>query len=312
MSHAKVLVIGDDYDAVLAPYDENLDVAPYWQDISDDYLVFAAEHRYPEMSATSSPEQWRDRFIASDLADLGLLDAAGASPDERAEHHARVQDVRNGYRVHDGRVQERRSDNPQGRWDWYMLGGRWANDLRLKAGSHDKGVRGSVLHGPSPVVAGWCDRARKADVDLDAMRRAGHDAAGERWAAFERARAEHGDWKTLPELIAAEGRETAGRLYNAQPIVAALRPHLGLLESVESEFPPDMTGSEYRKRGLLGAVPGFATVSDQGWWETGRLGWWATHTSEGPAAELNYLQRANDLLDSATNDTWLSVVDIHS
>lgn len=311
MSHAKVLVLGDEYGALLAPYDEHLDVDPYWDDIGSHYLAFAAEHLFADLTVDSPTEKWRDHLVARDIEDLGTLDNL-ASPSERSEHSARVEQARAGYRIHEGRLQERRYDNPQGRWDWYVLGGRWSNDLQLKAGRHGKGERGSDFGNPVPVISGRCDRAQKGDLDIEAMRRAGFDAARDRWGTFEQLRTEHGDWRTFRELVDAEGTEAARRLYNAQPIVAAARTRLGLWENLESAFPLDMSGADYCERARLESVPGFATLSDHGWWETGRLGMWGTHTSEGPAAEMDYLQRANDLIDNAAEDTWLSVVDIHS
>ena len=69
--------------------------------------------------------------------------------------------------------------NPEGRWDWFVIGGRWANELRVGAGGEGwkvipDALDRSRLHysnwfAPVGPDGGEASIARKRDVDLEAM-----------------------------------------------------------------------------------------------------------------------------------------------
>lgn len=102
--------------------------------------------------------------------------------------------------------------------------------------------------------------------------------------------------------------------YAAQPRIAALRAHEGyknfLWDGPEDTF-DHLDRDEYVALQRAEAVPGFATVTHEGdWIEKGRMGWFAL-SDKTPESTNAYLEQANSYLDSLPEDMWLAVVDCH-
>jgi hypothetical protein len=60
--------------------------------------------------------------------------------------------------------------NPNRKWDWYQLGGRWQGFFKLKEGT--KGKIGKAGLFSDPVEKGYVDQALKKDIDFDGMKEA--------------------------------------------------------------------------------------------------------------------------------------------
>lgn len=108
--------------------------------------------------------------------------------------------------------------NPEGRWDWYMIGGRWANTLQVGAGAEawkvvpdptdrlarelGEGLAYSRLMEPVGPEGGPADIARKRDVDLEAIAMAKVQRATDAWnEAQERfAKTDQGDVDFLTDV----------------------------------------------------------------------------------------------------------------
>lgn len=54
-------------------------------------------------------------------------------------------------------------ENPNRRWDWYLIGGRWTGAFALKPGKNGKVGKPGVMTGPPPN--GFVDQARAGDID---------------------------------------------------------------------------------------------------------------------------------------------------
>lgn len=97
MTHFVVIVVGDDITGQMAPYNEALQVPRYKQRLT------AAE---------------------ADLA--RQASALVSSSGEGADTH--------GLELDDAGLFRWTELNPQGRWDWWEVGGRWADYFRIRAG----------------------------------------------------------------------------------------------------------------------------------------------------------------------------------
>ncbi len=123
--HFTVLVVSDNVEKALAPFQEN-----NMGDCPKKYMTF-----YP-----------------IDLADEGYKTIADAIDDGYAEHEGKA-----GY-----------WDNPNSRWDWYVLGGRWQGMLRVKkAGMGIKG-RSGIMSAPNTEPLS-VDSALMSELDLEGM-----------------------------------------------------------------------------------------------------------------------------------------------
>lgn len=119
MSHYPVGVIvdhPDDIDEVLEPYYEGFEVEPYVyltrDQVAEEFENIKREIRKGENTHLS--EQDRQHILSMTL-------------DEFIEYHYGGMEV-------DEEGNLLTTYNPESRWDWYVVGGRWNNLLRLKNG----------------------------------------------------------------------------------------------------------------------------------------------------------------------------------
>lgn len=109
--------------------------------------------------------------------------------------------------------------NPKSRWDWYQVGGRWSDMLKIKpeASSASLGERSWVLDGVDKK-RGFVDSALKGDVDwghkgmdnfitfaLLALDGTWYDKGGKRW--FGVSTAEDEDWETTFKRLLSKVRD---------------------------------------------------------------------------------------------------------
>ena len=110
MSHYTVLVIGDDIEGQLAPFDENIDVPEY----CSGEVSLEDQKRFKEFYTKED----------SDLNNLSLKDLYNLKGKEWNFNAWRMDSK--------GVWNEYSNYNPDSKWDWYAIGGRWEGKLELK------------------------------------------------------------------------------------------------------------------------------------------------------------------------------------
>ena len=288
MSHSAVLVIGHNVEALLEPFDENLEVDPYWEleaaTVEDCYWVS------PEHPATTLEE--------------ALASYRQQHPDDDDEV----------LRIVNGEIERYSTYNPDSRWDWYAIGGRWSGRLKLRPGCHGEGEGEPETWNHEAVPPGYCNRARKGDLDLEGMRETERLRAEARWEVFEAMVATHGP---LPDdafmaYIRAADFAAQRDAYWEHPTIKAIKTAgmYQMLTLPTQEFGRH-TRESYCELARLRAVPGYALLTPEGeWLEQGRMGWFGADDST-PDGELAYLKRANQVIDDADDDALFTVVDVH-
>lgn len=230
--------------------------------------------------------------------------------------------------------------NPNKRWDWWQLGGRWSGMLQVKPGAAKiKGEPGLMGTQSDP---NGVDAARKGDVDWDGMREA---AVRERIEAVEQAigklcavpvkvgagaskdaldeanaiLAVHGaaahvwdatvaEWEALPE--------DKLRLYDwlkalptDHPVGRSVR--LGVHEALCGYFGGvGLPSNEPDPFGWARTAPTFTThafLRDGKWAEAGEMGFWGVVRDE----KEDWSETFARLLADVPDDHWLAVVDCH-
>lgn len=176
--------------------------------------------------------------------------------------------------------------NPDGKWDWYEVGGRWAGMLLHKNGE-------------------WVDQLRKKDLDLEGME---HKAVTDALLLFD-AYASVFAGKEIPKRDGAHFRDA----YESHPLVQAIR---------DQERAYIAMGAPYRlpwmclhvsfcggdreamaKRAKHDALAPYATLHADEWLEGGG-GWFSPNA-------LGWGQEVRNLIESFTPDTLITVVDCH-
>lgn len=131
--------------------------------------------------------------------------------------------------------------NPNSKWDWWSVGGRWSGLLRTKSGEGVKGEPGvlGTQHSASGV-----DQARKGDLDIEAM------------VASQRRQAE----RTWEDYTSGESKPFLDQDWK---------------EGISKE---DYVAA--RMDGLEAGFSTFAVLMDGKWYERGNMGWWGIVTGE--------------------------------
>lgn len=136
--------------------------------------------------------------------------------------------------------------NPNAKWDWYQIGGRWSGFFKLKPNTSGKlGEKSFMVEGDIPT--GYADQARKGDIDWEGMCKEGYEHAEK-------------DWDKAHNLEAND----EGRYFT-----------YGIKK--------DDTKESFCKR--CSSPCTFAVLKDGVWYERGEMGWWACVSNEKEESE---------------------------
>ncbi|MDR1558698.1 MAG: hypothetical protein LBS84_03175 [Clostridiales bacterium] len=175
MSHFTVAVFTSDenqsIDDLLAPYDENIECAPYvWRTREE---LIQGQKSSLQNTVKGLYAEWMkdpDAYEAQCKSNPGHIAYLKSVP-ERLEwtDEQFYQEAIHGYEpeelTEDGGVLS--THNPKSKWDWYEVGGRWQGSLILKDGA--EGYRGSP--GLMTEMTENHDAAYMRDIDFEAMYR---------------------------------------------------------------------------------------------------------------------------------------------
>jgi len=176
--------------------------------------------------------------------------------------------------------------NPNVKWDWYQVGGRWSGFLKLKDGIGIQGKLGvkSWTNENEEIPMNKADQARKCDIDFDGMRKEKFEESCKEYEEFEIA------LKDNPEKAMNEHYWTYGI------------KNVGDKDNIVLE-----TREQYLKRTANPST--FAVVKDGKWYERGEMGWWGCVGNEKDHGEWN--EEFMKLLESVSDDALITIVDCH-
>lgn len=290
MSHFTVMVIGNDPDGQLEKYSENLEVE---------------EYEDGEVSETDKQNM------------LDYYAKKGHIFTSFSECYANFGQKWNGNSCRedeDGVWRRYSTYNPDSKWDWYVLGGRWSGKLiRLKPGA-TSGVSGEA--GAFENKTG-IDAALKGDIDFDAIRKEKEENARKHYQEIV---AKCGGsipklelfWKTI-----LDGKEFAHlsidakrTLYHEQDSIKRWK------EAVINNdfFGPQLedyqyTEDEFANRCLLNTFIPYAFVINGEWYGSGEMGWWGISSNEMPEDE--WQNKVWEMLNALPDDMLISFYDCH-
>lgn len=180
MSHFTVLVIGEDPNTALAPFQENnLNDCPEeflefvevdykegfnTEDISvyinsDDSEIIISYNEYSKLNEYDRLQYYEDKIPLVDFYN---------------DYNQYMLDC--GYTFNDKIQKFGYYENPNAKWDWWKLGGRWCGFFKLKEGC--KGALGSSSLVTDDFFKGnYADSALKGDIDFDFMINTARDKA---------------------------------------------------------------------------------------------------------------------------------------
>lgn len=200
--------------------------------------------------------------------------------------------------------------NPNKKWDWWVVGGRWSGFLKLKPGCSGETGKPGLMGSRFAEGADRADQARKGDIDFEGMRAEAGEEAGALWdkAAAITGGKSWDSWETVRERN-GQNIQAALNEYHGQASVVALKSSKDEAFSWEIDDklagPRDVFVAAARDR----ACTTFALLHEGKWYEKGEMGWFACVSNEKDQGDWN--REFNALLDSLPDDTQLTVVDCH-
>lgn len=264
MSHFTVMVIGENPEKQLAPFQEN--------------------------NMGDCPKEFLEWISVED--DYETIDEA----------------VEDGYKLKNGVPGY--LENPNRKWDWYQLGGRWSGMLKLKNGA--EGNNGTPGLMTSPACIGYCDQAIKMDIDIVGMRKEAIKKASMEYDIAHEVIAgeEFEKWESIRTRF--DKINEAREYYHSQPVLKRwvaskkIQDNLGFF-SGPSDFM--QSKKEYLQQASNSALSTFAIIKDGKWYEKGEMGWFACVSDEKDREHWN--KEFNQIFDEIPDDTLISIYDCH-
>jgi len=251
MSHFTVLVVGGDVKKMLAPFQENNmgDCPKEYLDFDDEEDEYRKQYEEEDIEMVRCPDgslvyTFDERFRVSGF---GIGTGTHHIPEECGYERVQVKYTDKyktfeefmadfcGYKERDpekGRYGH--WENPNAKWDWYEVGGRWTGFFKLKDGAQGATGRPGIL--TNPARPGWADQAHKKDIDFDAMI---EDAAKRAMDAWEKA---------------LQDKDECSRFF-----------HFGIKKGETKE--------QHVENARKNACTTFAVLKDGIWYERGEMGW---------------------------------------
>tara|TARA_B100002049_G_scaffold234317_1_gene216557 strand:- start:436 stop:1446 length:1011 start_codon:yes stop_codon:yes gene_type:complete len=335
MSHFVVIVAGEDVDAALAPFQENnmgdcpaeyLKFHDETDDVVDGYengtrsMVRMPDGREIPRYSDEVYKPVDDTLFAR--RELVLPEGATEIEKPNKEIYGSLEEFAHEYhgfdpRQIDGYDEPRFGyfENPNAKWDWYLVGGRWTGYFKTKPGVQSGKIGRPGLM-TEPAEEGRADSLRKGDIDFEAMMtKAGEKAAAE----FDRAAAIT-DLSQLPcwDEIRDRHNETGGDIdtardeHNKHPAIIALKELDQDLIWVAGSLRKHFCAGDrdaFIERARKKAITPFALLVDGEWMEQGEMGWFGCVSNEQGADEWH--DKAWAVLDALDDDTILTAIDCH-
>lgn len=318
MAHISVLVIGNDPEAQLAPFElEPAEGSPYlvFMDMEEEWrrqYETEGEERVimPDGTAVSP---WHQVFRIPGTQGVGSdTHQVPASLETRKipykELYATFDDFARA--CHDFEPIERYEGrygfykNPYGKWEWYSLGGRWARAFftHLKDGRNIIDIR-------SPGIA----QVRKSELDIVAIRNIAWLEAEEYWdevhsrlrsilgAEYENALHSFSSFDNVHKIHKREARH----VYGEQALVMAIRKINDEGYGTGEITDLLLSRSMYREKHVAACFCTFAVIENGNWHERE----WSLEMTDPRYDE--WTRFTNKLLDALPDDTLLSIYDCH-
>lgn len=283
MSHFTVMVIGENPEEQLAPFQEN-----NMGNCPKEYLKFNDETESLQKSWESLSEEERSEYE----------DFQAFASDE-------------GYDEHEGKFGY--WENPNAKWDWYVLGGRWLGFFKMKPGHSGESGSGGLF--TPPAEEGTADSALKKDINFTEMRRSAGEEAGKTWDLVRKIIGDlsnYSTWNHVRDVMFPGDIDAARAYYRDQPASVKLSDYnsknnykLGFI-SIDDFL---CSREDYCIDAANASFVTFAVIKDGVWYERGSMGWWGMVDNEKDQDDWN--SEVSKMIDELPEDTLISVYDCH-
>lgn len=340
MSHFTVLVqMNDDFvkesgnienavGRMLAPYQEN-----NMGDCPVEYLEFNdMTHEVEEAANEVIKEGFYMAEEHPDFIGKKILDFYGSKEEVASEHC--------GYRKDEKTGKFGYWENPNAKWDWWSIGGRWREMLRIKEASQSH-VRGDIgvpellslqkngeKHKVQPHAA---DGAQKKDIDFEGMDlevQVRIDEWWNKWLEFEKTGKDDGHpaffgivfdlikmglKKPVVETVLRRNKANRKFIEMGDKVNEEHRKELATklppVEYITKEFTKEDIERDYRWYFELNT---YAVLTEDGEWHSqGDMGWFGLSSDDADDRNEWGKSFVERFIKNAKDDDWFVIVDCH-
>ena len=172
--------------------------------------------------------------------------------------------------------------NPNAKYDYWVCGGRWRGQLKLKEGRTGTYGEASWMNKNAPIDPAYCDQARVTDCDFSA------------------------DPKTYEQAL-----RTWEILVEGSPLRDGEK-ETDYLRLYKPEYYVRQYGTKENYARSLSMFHTFAFVTTTGdWHEIGSMGWFGVDTSTADSRKTYQEEFAEYLKEAEAQDLYISIVDMH-
>lgn len=283
MSHFSVLVIGDNVDKQLAPYNENIKVEPYveytreelikkWREEIGEYEkgTYAEYLENPEKYLEEHKEKTDHiKYISEEFPKrLQWTD------DEVYNHEIQFyepEEIWKNWEVYS-------TYNPKSKWDWYEVWGRWTGELVVKQGVKPETIRFSPFNSDEFIERMTKEnRANTAlikDIDLVKMK-----------------------------------ESVIKNLERKYDDIKSNSPYIIFILNTEKDYVNTHTKEEYTEKYYPGIFNFSAIVKDGIWYEKETMHMFGMTSNHSEPEDWN--KQVEKLISNLHPDTRLTVIDCH-
>lgn len=307
MSHFTVLVIGSDHEYQLAPFHEYECTGRYDEFVVD---VDVTEETLTDFEKHGKGESFSDWYVGW-TGGVIIKRNAGEIVDPNSEI------AKYSYAIVDDEgdlLKAVRRTNPNAKWDWYQVGGRWNGYFLGKSEVSDLASAGKPGIFGDKAEAGRFDQLLKKDIDIEGMRSQAAEAADEKWNAVRIDEdGKEVSWRTF-EDVKAECMVDGKVDYDKARSVYWEQSGVKHASSVAGPFCFSLDGflvdrEVYVNAARNSVLSTYAVVKDRQWYQKGEMGWFGISSDEMTQDEWN--EKFMELFDELPDETMLTVVDCH-
>ncbi len=205
-----------------------------------------------------------------------------------------------------------RYTNPDARWDWWVVGGRWSGFFKPLPGKIGEVGQAGVFGNEAPV--GLVDQIQAKDVDFMGMVEDARIKAEKEFTEFEGLTRNLEPPPCVWDQFQArfESIDEAREVWGDNAWIAALRKahRVSLFtDPVDYWCIYDGGRKTFIERASHNALSTYAVVKDGNWYERGKMGWWGMASDEMSQQEWNV--KILELLNDLDPEQWLTNVDCH-
>ena len=348
MSHFTVLVVGPNPEEQLAPFQEN-----NMDDCPKEYLTF---HEIESEKREEYENEGVEKVVMPDGRFLNIWDTEFRVPGSigigtnthEVPKHLEIREV--SYKELYSTFEEYMEDwcsykerdektgkygyweNPDAKWDWYQLGGRWTGYFKLKSDANPEfAIQGRPGLMTEVAEVGYADTALKKDIDIAGMIAEAQAEAKDRyekieaifpdgipkleveWEALTDEEGEYKDWDWDKRRKFYHGQE--GMVHWKE----VTQTKAEKLKDVDEELRrfyiwADLSDYQLSKEDYIqdagnGCLSSYAVIKEGKWYERGEMGWWGVASNEKSKNVWN--EEFAKLIEDLPENTLLSIYDCH-